>query len=358
MSRHTIASRRSLAGRCRRVALVLVPVLIGSGPARADGPPIDGIEAAGPLAVTRTGQTLSVLERSRRRVLAVDPADAAKRWVAFDAPGDDAATIAAIASLDSSTLLAVWHDDGEWSVRVHRVRPPGEEAGGGATLQSISLGRSTNATPRVRIVVAPSREVLAVAGLPAPLPGLVRGRITGARIEPLSEKRCPSLAGHALRDVAFGPGDEWVLLTTPADAPAGPARLSWVAPGGQSTLLDLDTGLVDVGDTAWDADGGSLYAIGGRRGSATHPRGVWRLDAALENRRQICRARCVARIEDPLALVCLPRYQGVVTRRDGVRIVVAPLSLADEPDPRPGGRGGPGDDGRKAGTAAEAGEDS
>jgi hypothetical protein len=277
---------------------------------------LEGIGAAGPLAVTRTGQTLSVLDPSRRRVVALDPTEPAKRWTALEAEGDDGAVLAAMASLDSSTLLAVWQSGEEWSLRVHRVRPPADDSAQSATLQTLPLGRAAGATARVDLVVSPSRNVIAVAGLPAPLPPLLRGRITGARIDPLSDRRCPTLVDRRLGGMAFGPGDEWILLTVPAGAPTAPARLDWFAPGG-GHLLDLDTGLPGARDAAWDNESGLLYALAGSPDTPRHPEGLWRIDAVLERGRQTCRPVCVARLADAHSLVCLPRHTVVVSQTTG-----------------------------------------
>ncbi|NBV44101.1 MAG: hypothetical protein EBR86_00265 [Planctomycetia bacterium] len=277
---------------------------------------IEGIGAAGPLAVTRTGQTLSVLDASRRRVVALDPAEPTKRWTSIEAEGDDGAVLAAMASLDSSTLLAVWQSGDGWSLRVHRVRPPADDTAPAATLQALPLGRAGGPTGRVDLVVSPSRNVVAVAGLPAPLPPLLRGRITGARIDPLSDRRCPTLADRRLGGLAFGPGDEWILLTMPAGAPTAAARLDWFAPGG-GHLLDLDTALPGARHAAWDNESGLLYSLAGVPDAPRHPEGLWRVDAVLEQGRQTCRPVCVARLEQAHSLVCLPRHTVVVSQTTG-----------------------------------------
>ncbi len=290
---------------------------------------LEGIASAGPLAVTRTGQTLSVLEPSQRRIVAIDPAEPLKRWTALDAAADDTATIEAMTSLDSSTLIAVWRSGEEWSLRVHRVRPPGDDMAEAATLQTLPLGRAAG-TARIDVVVSPSRNLVAVAGLPSPLPPLLRGRITGARLDGPTDRRCPSDGARRPAGVAFGPGEEWILLTVPAATPDAEARLAWFSPAGGDPLLELDTGLPGVRDAAWDNEGGLLYALGGLPGSASHPEGLWRVDAALVDRRQTCRPVCVARFAAPHSLVCLPRHTVMVSQAAGMGRVTR-VSVPDEP---------------------------
>lgn len=291
--------------------------------------PLDGFDTAGPVTVTRTGQTLSFLDPSRRRIVAADPAEPTKRWTALGADGgvaDVPGTVAAIASLDSSTMLVLWNDGGEWSLRAHRVRPPGTD-GAEATLQTVALGRADGdgAGRRVDLVISPSRTLFAVVGLPAPLPPILRGRITGVRLDAPSERRCPALDGRQVAALTFGPGDEWVVLTVAPGADST-ARLEWYASSGGGALMDLDTGLPGVGDVAWDTETGRLFALAGVEGSAARPPGLWRLDAELTGVRQTCRPVCVARVGAAHGLVCLPRQVVIVSHTDGsgglVRITV------------------------------------
>lgn len=281
--------------------------------------PLDGFDTAGPITVTRTGQTLSFVDRSRRRIVAADPAEPTKRWTALGVAADAAdatGTITAIASLDSSTMLALWNDAGEWSLRAHRVRPPGGD-GAEATLQTVPLGRADGGK-RTDLVISPSRTLFAVVGLPAPLPPILRGRITGVRLDAPSERRCPTPDGRQVAAVAFGPGDEWIVLTVATDgATDASARLAWYAPAGGGALMDLDTGLPGVVDAAWDAETGRLFVLAGIPGSATHPPGLWRLDAELTGVRQTCRAVCVARVAAAHGLVCLPRQVAMVSHSSG-----------------------------------------
>jgi len=280
--------------------------------------PLDGFDTAGPVTVTRTGQTLSFLDPSRRRVVAADPAEPTKRWTALGADGgvaDVPGTVAAIASLDSSTMLVLWNDAGEWSLRAHRVRPPGTD-GAEATLQTVALGRADgdSAGQRVDLVISPSRTLFAVVGLPAPLPPILRGRITGIRLDAPAERRCPVLDGRQPAGLAFGPGDEWVVLTVASDGGSdAPARLEWYSAAGGAALMTLDTGLPGVGDVVWDTDTGRLFVLAGLPGSASHPPGLYRLDAELTGVRQTCRSLCVARVASPHGAVCLPRQVVIVS---------------------------------------------
>ena len=80
---------------------------------------------------------------------------------------------------------------------------------------------------------------------------------------------------------------------------------SWVSPSGAQRWLQLDTGLERIGDAACCRDTGLLWALAGRS-SAGGEEGLWRVDAAYVEGRQVVRPRMIAAIPSPTAVVCLP----------------------------------------------------
>jgi hypothetical protein len=279
---------------------------------------IDDMPGAECLAAPATGQTLYVCDGNRREIAALDPFAPAKRWKAVDARtlaasgSNGLAQPRAIACIDSNTLAVVCEQEGEWSVRSFRLAAPGSTTESARLVQNLSLGRGPGrpADPAgsgraiADILVSPSRDWLAVVGLPGPLPPIMRTRISGSNLGPFSENRCPrpDPSGQLLA-ATVSPFDDWLMFT--AAVPS--AMLSIHAESGAQRMLHLETGLVEIRDAATSRGSGLLWAVAARAEATAGPRdvGLWRIDAALVRGRQIARPLLIAPIDSPSSLVCL-----------------------------------------------------
>lgn len=255
------------------------------------------------LAVSPTGQTLSVLRGGSGDVLGVDLGEPTKRWTAV--PATAGIEPRAVGSIDSSTLALLAREGEDWSIRVHRLPAPGTQ-GAADPVQTVKLGSGTG-TPddHPSILVSPTRDWLAVTGLPDTMPKIVRLTITGARLGSPSERRCPPLAARPSA-VTVGSAGEWGLfLPAPADSVDSGTFLSWVSPSGAQRWLHLDTGLRRVSAATCCRETGLLWALasGSSDGGAE---GLWRVDAAYVAGRQVARAVSIATLASPTGLVCLP----------------------------------------------------
>jgi hypothetical protein len=299
---------------------------------------IDDVPGAGRLAAPVNGQTLYVLDSDHNSVVAVDPFEPAKRGTVIDsaafatAAGAVSARLVAIGCIDSNTLAVVCRAGEAWSIRTfNRLTSPRAAAGGeappmAAALQTLPLGASAAGPPgddaAVDIVVSPSREWLTVIGLPPPLPPAVRAPIAGARSEPCSERRCPRLpAGQRPVAATVSLADEWVLFVPETTGDSRRIFLSFHANTGSQRLLHLDSGLADIRDAACCRGSGTLWVVGGG-GAADRPTGLWRIDAAIEQGRQVARPVCIAQLDHPLAVACLSDRAIAVTVGGPARRVV------------------------------------
>ena len=260
------------------------------------------------LAVSPPGQTLFVLRGSEGDVVGIDLEDTTRRWTAVDArPGS---LPLAIGAVDSGTLALVVREGDAFSIRVHKLPAPGTPPGD-SEIQSVPLGVTGGKSAEVRIVVSPSRDWLAVVGLPEPLPRVARATINGARLGGISERRCPRTSLRPAA-VAAGPNAEWILFGPGDDGSARPAFLSWFSPSGAQRLLSLDTGLEGVADAANCRETGLLWALASGPVAAGTQTGLWRVDAALVDGRQTARAVPVAALPEPTAVACLPKGEVAV----------------------------------------------
>jgi len=310
------------------IAALLMAACLGSangawGQAIAASPPLaaenGGMEGtivvndlAGPvgLAASPTGQTLFVLRLRDRDVLGVDLQDPTKRWTAV--PATPEVEPRALGIIDSSTLALLVREEETWSIRVHRLPAPGSPAAADP-VQTVKLGAATGASESSpAILVSPSRDWLAITGLPGAMPKIARLTITGARLGSPSERRCPALADRPSA-VTVGSGGEWGLfLPPPTDAAGRGTLLAWVSPSGAQRLLQLDSGLEHVTAAACCRETGLLWALGeGASGGGAE--GLWRVDAAYVEGRQVARAVGIAALPAPTGLVCLPNGEVAVS---------------------------------------------
>ena len=311
------------------IAALLLAACLGSvngawGQAIAASPPLvaenGGMEGtivvndlAGPvgLAASPTGQALFVLRLRDRDVLGVDLQDPTKRWTAV--PATPEVEPRALGIIDSSTLALLVREEETWSIRVHRLPAPGTPAAADP-VQTVKLGAATEAGESFpAILVSPSRDWLAVTGLPGAMPRIVRLTITGARLGTPSERRCPALADRPSA-VTVGSGGEWGLFLPPSPAAAGRGTLlAWVSPSGAQRLLQLDSGLERVTAAACCRETGLLWALAGGGVSGGGAEGLWRVDAAYVEGRQVARAVDIAALPTPTGLVCLPNGEVAVS---------------------------------------------
>lgn len=276
---------------------------------------VDDMPAAGSLAASPNGQTAYCLDEARRAVVSFDPFGERRPRDVVAAAGDDLPTPVAIACLPGDILAVVARRGDDWSLRTFRVRP-GAAADPAAPLDSLRLGRAATTDQPLGFAVSRSRDWVAVAGLPEPMPPVVRMVFAGAALRPVAD------AGAARpRPVAaaVSPADELVLFEPGAGSPAT-AVVSFR--GATATeVLRLDTGLPRVRGAAFGREDGTLWLIAGEAGSADRPEGLWRLDAVLRDRVQAVRPTCVARLAAPRSIAAVSdRSVVVVTAAAIVRI--------------------------------------
>lgn len=272
---------------------------------------VDDLAGAGRLAAPATGQTLYVLDETTRAVTAVDPFSPAKRWRAIgptdlDAGSKEPVRPAAIACVDSNTLAIVCRTGAEWTLRAFRLAPPGADGGTPALLQSLPLGNAADASPAIDVFVSDTRDWLAVVGLPAPLPQVMRAPIAGARLGNFSARLCPPIGSpDRLEAATSSPFDEWVIFSRRDAPPLGRSALAFHANTGLPRLLDLEIALTRVRDAAYCRGTGTLWVVAEGDGKAAAGAGLWRIDAALAAGRQVAAPVAIASLPAPLSVVCL-----------------------------------------------------
>jgi len=294
------------------------------------------LPAAGDLAAPANGQTLYILDEAGGGVVAVDPFEPTTRWTAIAAEGraDGDASPVAIGCVDTSTVALLCRKKDSWSLQTHRVQPgttsdlrkpaqtvPIPAAVGNAAAAAADAGGSPE---RACLTVSPSRDWLAVCGLPAPLPAVMRAPIAGARIGAVAPRDCPNLPpSERISAATISTGEELVLFgRDPRGRPTPAIFVAFYMPPDPRRLLDLDTTLPRVRDAAFCRADGTLWIVGGEgTGSAATREGLWRIDAVLRNGRQAARAVCVARLDGARAVVCLSERAIIVTHGRDSRIV-------------------------------------
>lgn len=299
--------------RSQWLLCLLVAASLAGGVARGEAAItiVDDLPGAGRLAAPATGQTLYVLDDTARTVTAVDPFAPARRWRAvspadLDAGSTEPVRPAAIACIDSNTLAIVCRVGAEWTLRAFRLAPPGVDGGAPSLLQSLPLGNAANASSATDVFVSDTRDWLAVVGLPAPLPPVVRAPIAGARLGNFSDRLCPPIeSSDGLEAATSSPFDEWVVISRRDAPPPGRTALSFHANTARPRLLDLDLALAGVRDAAFCRGNGTLWVVAEGDGKTAAEAGLWRIDAALATGRQVAVPVAVARLPAPLSVVCL-----------------------------------------------------
>lgn len=242
-----------------------------------------------------------------------------------------------IGCIDSS-VVAILRDTQATVVTTHRIPPPPKPAVASSPLQRIALDEAAptaTATSTARLTVSHTRNWLAVTTPPATV---LRAAIAGVRLGSLSPRNCPELAASVgVRATAVSPADELVLVTVSTDTasagqlPSTHSLSMYATPGGWE-LLQLNTGLSDVRDACYTIASGSLWVITGSVASADPPQpaGLWRLDTALQNRRQAINAVLVTALEAPLAITAGNDEVLYALVADGRRVVeIRPQAARD-----------------------------
>jgi hypothetical protein len=326
---------------------------------------IQDMPAAGDLAAPANGQTLYILDESRGEVVAIDPFEPTKRWIAVAGSVGKAADGGplAIGCIDTSLLAVLSNAPDGWSLQTHRLQP-GKTVDPAKPTQSVAIGRAPGnaSTPapaspaggptadgrRPCLAVSPSRDWLGICGLPAPLPAVLRAPIAGARIGSVSARACPVLPAGVLPSAAtISTAEEFVLFTPdPADRANAGIFVSFYLPPDPRRLLHLDTSLPQIRDAAFCRADGTLWVVGGGvadaggrgdggsdRSTTAAPEGLWRIDAGMRNGRQSAQAVCIARLDGARAVTCLSERAIIVTHGRGQRTVsrIDPTQPASTP---------------------------
>ena len=291
----------------------------------------------GPLAASGNGQTVYGIDESRRAVVAIDPVASGRRRDAIAPAGSGVPAPVLVGCIPGELLAVVSRAGDEWSLRTFRV-VPAAASDPRAPVQTVRIGRAGGPAASAGLAVSLSRDWLAVAGLPAPLPPVVRAVFAGAGVRPLSAEECPVIpGGRSVVAAAVSPADELVLIDTAIEG-AGSAAVSFHGASGRE-ILRLDTGLFNVRGAAFGRGDGVLWLIADEATLVGQPAGLWRLDAVLRDRRQAARAVCVARLAAPRGIACVSDRSVVVAHAGAkpglVRIDPPPGPRTDRHDAEP-----------------------
>lgn len=288
---------------------------------------VEDLPQAGAIAVKPTGQAFLVIDHGSSAIEMVDCEDPARRHRAVSPFGEGERPVA-IGCVDSLRVAVVTRTGRDWAVKIFSLAAPGTAVDPADTVQSIPLGESDDdADATVSMAVSPSRKWVVITGLPQPLPAVMRGAIAGARIGGMSTRNCPRPeprktseggAGFLATAVTISPADQLVLFERPDPTPSTD-RLAMYSTVGTVQLLSLDCGLPRVRAAAYAQE--SLWVLAGNPADERVPEGLWRLDAAMQDRRQVVRPVCVARFAAPIAVAPLSNGRLLVVHGDPRRTV-------------------------------------
>jgi len=298
--------------RARAETVVAAPV------AKAT-PLIDDIAAAGSLAAPPTGQVLYVVDEAGKTVLGCDPFHPEKRWRAVEPRADDSHAPAAIACLDSTTLIAACRHEKAWALRTFRLPAPGGEPPADEPRTNLALGDAGDGD-RLAVAVGHAREWLAVTGFADPGPHLRAFSIRGSDPAPLPARDWPASSRTTVAATAT-PGNGLAVFAVDPSRPGATAVVSLHSGVRPRPLAVLDTHVPNVRAAACSRTRGDLYVLAGRPDSAAAPEGVWRLEATIHDRRQAVRAVCVAPLEAPRSLLWISDRMLIVVHGSGPRVV-------------------------------------
>ncbi len=330
-----MACRQSAGDAMRRPSVAwsvawLCALAGGESPAAAPAEPPVGPR----VAATANGQTIAVVDETRRLITAFDTSRPDARRVLVGPAAAEAAEFVVVGYLTGDVVAAVCRAGDDWSVCTYRTAPDGP-VDAGSPLQRIPIGTGSGSAEQVDLAVSHARGWLAITGLPAPLPAVLRAAVAGVRVGPLSDRGCPALADDVIPVAAtVSPADELVLIlrAARADRPLATGdEVAFYDLLGRE-LLRLPVGLPVVRRIEFGRGDQTLWA------AATGPAdrsGLWRLDAALAAGMQVIRPTLVAPLDAPGDLVASsPRAIVVVQGGAPARItVVDPTAPPDRKDP-------------------------
>ncbi len=292
-----VAHRRTC--RPARATLVAVGVITAHVASLfADDPVRIGANLDRPhsLAVSANGQTVVTIAGHADSIMASDPGHEGPWREVVAGAGEAIARPVAIGSMPGDVVAAVCRDGDVWTLRTFRIGPE-MAADPASPLQAVQLGTASGKAEHVAIAVHQSRGWLVVVGLPSPLPSVVRCAIAGVRVGPPSDRSCPRLPEeHRPVAVAINAAGDILLVLRPD---TGDDVLAFYDAAGRE-LLRLSTGLRRVAAITVSRGEDLLWAAGTSDQGKT---GLWRLDAALRDRRQVVKPVLAHPLTAPTALV-------------------------------------------------------
>jgi hypothetical protein len=286
----------------------------------------EGTAGDGRLAVTPNGQQVCRIDGGRQAIVAFDPR---QPGVAREIVGPiEGPAFVTVAYLAGDVVAAVCREGNAWSLRTYRTQPGGAVEAS-EPLQRVALGEAPGPSETVDIAVSHARGWLAITGLPPPLPPVIRAVLAGVRVGPVSDRGCPTPPpGFRPAAVAIGPADELVLVLRPTDADGNDELVYYDRAGRE--LLRLSAGIRDTLGLDVGREDGLLWAAAGH---ADGRAGLWRLDAALADGRQVVRPVLVSAVAKPHDVVAVSPRTVLVSHGDPATAVI----WIDPADPTPPG---------------------
>ena len=254
---------------------------------------------------------------------------------ALKSPPADTTAFVAVGYLTGDVVAAVRRTGDDWSLCTYRTAP-GQPVSAATPLQRIAIRTASGPSDPVDLAVSHARGWLAVTGLPAPLSPVLRAAVAGVRVGPLTDRGCPG-PDPARRPVAsaVSPADELVLVLRPTAADSRTPASDEIAFHDLTgrEVLRLPAGVREIAGLEFGRGDGTLWAAAV---DAPGRVGLWRLDAALADGRQVIRPSLVAPLESPRDLVCSsPRAIAVAHGGPPIRItIIDPSTL--QPSDTPG----------------------
>lgn len=319
----------------RAAAAWAIAVLLGTA-ATAPSPAAEEPRGGPRVAATANGQSIAILDDTRRVIRAFEASRPDSRRDLVGPAAADAAEFVAVGYLTGDVVAAVCRAGAEWSLCTYRTAPDGP-VDAGSPLQRVVIGVASGDPDRIDLAVSHARGWLAITGLPAPLPPVLRAAVAGVRVGPLAARGCPDLGAATLAVAAtVSPADELVLVVRGAAQPGatrpdGDEEIAFFDLAGRE-LLRLPTGLREIRGLEFGREDQALWAAGA---DARGRSGVWRLDAALADGRQVIRPVLMAAFDSPRDLVCSsPRAMVLVHGAAEDRVaVIDPADLVPPQNP-------------------------
>ncbi len=290
------------------VATITILAIAASGEASESAfvPLGEGPPAPRGLAVTANGQTVVVIDGDRKAIMAADLSrpHAWRDVVGPAGPGIPEPVV--VGCLPGDVVAAVCRAGDAWTLRTFRTTPAAvvEPI---APLQEIPLGDAKASVHPPSLTVHHARGWLVIAGLPRPLPPVVRAVVAGVRLGPLSDRSCPIIPeGYRPTAVTGTPSGDVVLVLRAAE---GDDMIGFYDATG-CELLRLSAGIRHLAGLDFGRGDGMLWAVGS---DADGRDGLWRLDAMLHGNRQAIRPVLVGSFQSPRAVASASERALIVT---------------------------------------------